>query len=188
MSRQHASYRSLTDLPGIGPTKEQWLKGAGIGSIESLRTVPADRLAHIRGIGHPLAARLKELLGVPVPPEAASPVEPGEPQVQWREDTATLLTAVEGMIEMLRANPDTHGLKPKFLKELQRLSETLGEIPLSDPPPDGDQRQKISKHTKAIRTLLESAMKLDERDRNHQKVVRQKLRSRRKKLGKWTCA
>lgn len=186
-STDQAAYRTLTDLPGIGPTKAKWLKAAGIDSIEALCGASTEDLAHVRGIGRVLAVRLRELVGAAPDPEAepAPSADLSDSQIIWQDNMSALVLAVEQMIENLQANTDPHGLKPKFVKELCRVSELLGEVPLSDPPTDTGHRAKISKHTKAIRALLESATKLDEKGKTHQKVVRQKLRARRKKLGKW---
>lgn len=189
-----SSYGAVSDLPGIGPTKAAWLRAVGIDTIEALRSATTDRLAHVRGVGYPLAQRLKELVGgIPSP----GPLEPSsatsgrlttevkDPQARWSGDVAALLASVREMVDALRSSPEARGLKPKFMRELDRLCETLDGISPAHPPSDGDQRSKIGKHVRAIRTLLDCARGLDDNGKNHQKVVRQKLKARRKKLGKW---
>ena len=42
-------YEQIADLPGLGPTKVGWLSEAGITTIDDLKRVALDELAHVRG-------------------------------------------------------------------------------------------------------------------------------------------
>jgi len=195
---RRGALKALTDLPGIGPTKAKWLEAAGIGSLDAVRKAPVDQLAHIRGVGYVLADRLKEVLrdasaetaeelaasATPLA-EAQPAAEMTDAQSMWQGHLIELQGAIKELTGTFLAAPEAHGLKPKFLRELGRLNELIEELPVASPPGDATRRTKIAKHVKAIRTLLESAAKMDETSKTHQKVIRDKLRTRRKKLGRW---
>lgn len=57
--------RSLTDVPGIGPTKMVPLKQAGFESIKDLHLATQSDLSDVEGIGNALAARIKADVGSP---------------------------------------------------------------------------------------------------------------------------
>jgi len=187
-----AVVKTLDDLPGVGPTKAKWLKAAGIKDLQAARDVPLEKLMHVRGIGRLLAVRIKEVLtGQETGSDATATTDAQasdltEGQMQWQETVTEHQGSIMVLVSDLLAQPQKYGLKPKFMKDLERLGTVVDGLPVSTPPIDGTRRGKIVKHLKAIRVLLESAVKMDEDSDKHRKVVKEKLRDRRKKLERWT--
>jgi len=168
---------SLTDLPGIGPTKAKWLVEAGIHDVSSISTAPVDQIAHVRGVGYALAVRLKELVD--------DHAELSDAQAEWRERVSALRQDIDAAVDELLEDPGKRALKPKFIRQLQRLRVVMRDLPVDHPPDDSEHRRKISKHGEAIRALLRSAVLMDEECPTHQRILRDLLRTRRKKLDMW---
>lgn len=170
------SYASLSDLPGIGATKADWLVEAGMTDVDAVRRASIDDLAHVRGVGYVLAGRIKEVL---------TGTELTDAQRQWQERTASLRSEIRGKTAELLAHPERRSLKPKLVKQLERVLSLLDDVPVDHPPEDDAQREKISKHEKALASLIEGASELESGDKNYQKVLRNRISTRRKKLDNW---
>ncbi len=190
------SPQSLTDLPGIGESKAKWLAEIGVESIDDLRAAPLEKVAHVRGVGFVLAQRLKELVGAPVEmaepieaadeqPESEPPAPPSEDELRWRAKLDETQSLVRDMVADLLAAPRDRALSPKFVKELRRLHDLVLGRPADGTPVSAKGRRRISRHTLAIHGLLDSAIKMDAGNKEHQKVLRKQLRARRGKLAKW---
>jgi hypothetical protein len=166
------------------------MRAAGIGDLKAVRDVSLDKLMHVRGIGRLLAVRIKEMVAEQEieasgarTDEATSDLT--DVQIRWQETVTEQQGAVMVLVGDLLAQPQRYGLKPKFMRELERLSAAVDGLPVSTPPIDSSRRTKILKHVRAIVTLLDSAEKMDEDSVTHRKVLKSKLRERRKKLAKW---
>ena len=182
----------LTDLPGIGAAKAQWLANAGVGSVEALRNAPVETIAHVRGIGYVLANRLKELVAAPggaEPPPApdAAPLarDAEEEETLWRGRLVDVQSGIRDEIGGLLSSPTKRALSPKFVKQLRRLRALVEAPPPDDRTVGPKNQRRIMKQTQAIRALLASAANMDRDSKEHQKVLRKRLRSRYKKLAKW---
>ena len=170
------SYASLSDLPGIGTSKAGWLAEAGMTDVDAVRRASIDDLAHVRGVGYVLAGRIKEVL---------TGTELTDAQRRWQEQTASLRSEIRARITDLLTHPERRSLKPKLVKQLERVLSMLDDVPVDHPPEDDAQRQKITKHEKALASLVEGASELDSGDRNFQRALRKRIGARRKKLDNW---
>ena len=205
----------LTDLPGIGASKAQWLSDAGVRSVEELRNASVDQIAHVRGIGYVLANRLKELVAAPADAEPLSAAEQSateppaaeqleaeppateqleaeppateqlEAEARWRARLVDVQASIRDEIEGLLASPAERALSPKFVRQLCRVRVLVEVPPPEDHPVAPKNQRRIMKHTRAIRALVGSAAKMDTDSREHQKVLGKQLRSRYRKLAKW---
>jgi hypothetical protein len=119
--------------------------------------------------------------------EASDPAEATEEAdlARWRERLAETQAEIRGQIAELLASPADRSLSPKFVKRLRRLHDLVLGRPAADREVSQKARRRISKHVAAIRTLLDSAARMDSSSREHQKVLRKQLRSRCDRLAKY---
>ncbi len=88
-----AEYEALTDISGVGETKAEQLREAGIETVEDIRELSQEELADIEGIGNALAARIKADVGdLEVVDETDAEVEDETPdETEGVEDVETEL-------------------------------------------------------------------------------------------------
>jgi hypothetical protein len=175
-------YASLADLPGIGERKAQWMREAGIEDLDALRTASIDKIAHVRGVGYLLAARLKEIVGDG--PDTPRPSKTASHRI-WVDRTSTLCSDILSTIDELCARSEPLSLSDKFVRQLRRARKVVAQVPVNRPPDDAKQRRRITKHGQALSTLVDSALKLQPSSTIYQKTLIKRLRKRRKKLEKW---
>ncbi|MFQ3319200.1 MAG: large subunit ribosomal protein L32e [Natronomonas sp.] len=74
-------YEDLTDISGVGPSKAEALREAGLETIDDVREASQEELAEVDGIGNALAARIKaDVGGLEVAEETEAEVEEEEPE------------------------------------------------------------------------------------------------------------
>jgi hypothetical protein len=171
-------YGKIADLPGLGPTKVSWLSEAGITTIDDLKRVALDELAHVRGIGYVLAVQVKTLTDM----EGSAF---NESQDSWREHIADLQVTTHLAIDRLLGDPDRYALKRRTRDQLLKVRTTIRQVRINEPSDEERIRRNILKHSRGLCALVESATELDLSSKNFQKTLRERIKTRRKKLAKW---
>ena len=169
----------LTDIPGIGPVRSRQLQAMGISTVDDFRRASSEQLESLKGI---TADQIQEM-------QRWVHEVRGEDDVKDdREDSPNDLSALSSDIQQtvadLLAGPVRHSLKPRLIRQLTILREVMLRVPADLPDVDTDEQQKITKHLRALQRLTGNIHCLTDGDRTHQKVLRERIRMRRKKLGK----
>jgi len=172
----------LTDIPGIGPGLAERLRRVEILSIDDFKAAPLDHIASVQGISRAQASEMKAYCRVFRQQDGR--LDTSSPETIWEHVAQESRRRLCGLVSELKEHAGKHKLKRKFRAQLSKLEKVLDRLP-SVAPLDEEQRDKILKHMRALEKLLTNAALLQPGDDLHQRVMRDRVRYRRKKLDKW---
>ncbi len=172
----------LTDIPGIGPGLADRLHKTGVFTIDDFKSAPLDEISAVHGISRQQARDMKAFCRVFRGREGR--LDTTSEETIWRDSARDIQRRLRHQLDQLAERSKERRLKKKFASQLEKLSGVLERLP-SQPPVDEEQRRKILKHLRALEKLLANAALLEPDDGLHQKVMRDRIRFRRKKLDKW---
>jgi large subunit ribosomal protein L32e len=112
-------YEELTDIGGVGDTKAEQLREAGVETVDDIRELSQEELAGIEGIGNALAARIKaEVGGLEVAEETDAEVEDETPE-EVDEDVETELRP-RGLVDK---TPELTDEEERLLAQRERVGK-----------------------------------------------------------------
>ncbi|MFC4447770.1 MULTISPECIES: 50S ribosomal protein L32e [Halorussus] len=114
--------QELEDISGVGASKADALRDAGLSSVEDVKAASQDDLAEVEGIGNALAARIKaDVGGLEVEEETEAEIEEEEP-----EEAAEDETEVETELQprgLVNKTPDLTEREEELLTQRKRVGK-----------------------------------------------------------------
>ncbi|MCC6443920.1 MAG: hypothetical protein IT210_10760 [Armatimonadetes bacterium] len=207
------SYSDLIAIPGVGPGKARLLAGAGYPDLPSLAAAREDEIAAVRSVGPSLARKIKDYIAtqtagraeastgasapeasaedtardiiVAIADEGFPPEEDAEPEEaaggKWLARIHQALERVADAMEALTSGPGRKGLKKKLSRQIENTAVSLKNLPPVDPHDLTGQRA-IAKGLSRLADLFEALAEVPGKKR--QKLLAQRLKTRRKKLAR----